>query len=74
MNLFDMSESALESAVNAHYDNLYNRYYHLDEPEPCCKICYNNCGGYCTFEDRDKEVEDDDYCDDFVSNEEDYPD
>ena len=39
MNLFDMTESQLDEAVQAHYNNMYDQYYGVNEPERCCENC-----------------------------------
>ena len=48
MNLFDMTESQLDSAVQAHYANMYRQYYETDEPERCCE----NCRYYGRYDDK----------------------
>lgn len=66
--LFSMSESELDSAVQAHFNNMYDEYYHTNDPEPCCEFCRHHYGGECfRKEDEDCPVarDDDDYCDDF---------
>ena len=66
--LFEMSEAELDRAVERHYDQMYNDYYHLNDPEPCCGNCKYHCGSDCCIceyvdEAEDyKTVDDDDYC------------
>lgn len=78
MYLFDMSDSDLDRAVQAHYDNLYNQYYGTDEPDPCCKNCSHYDGSCCCdYAHIDEEIEkdEDDYCDYYEQEEyDDYPD
>lgn len=49
MYLFDMTESQLDQAVQAHYDQMYRDYYHLDEHEQCCANCTHYSGGCCAY-------------------------
>ena len=77
MNLFDMTESQLDSAIQAHYNNMYDAYYHTNEPDPCCKYCTHFCPGntldrktYCERYDEDgaeyyTETDPDDWCEEY---------
>lgn len=47
MRLFDMTEDQLDSVVQTHFDHMFNAYYHLDEPEPCCNLCRYYDGDQC---------------------------
>lgn len=63
--LFDMSDSEIDSAVEAHYDRMYEDYY--GDNGECCKYCYWRENPYCTYnadeedDDEDLPVVDDDY-------------
>lgn len=45
--LFEMSDAELDRIAESHYDRMYRDYYHLDEPEPCCKLCSHYDGTNC---------------------------
>lgn len=49
MRLFEMTESELDSAIQAHYNNLYDAYCDQQEgePEPCCENCKYYDSGCC---------------------------
>ena len=47
MRLFEMTDAQLDAEVQRHYDHMYNEYYHINEPEPCCKICSHYEDGMC---------------------------
>ena len=87
--LFSMSDAELDAAVEAHYDRMYDDYYHTNEPEPCCDNCRYYSPGVCTrmedkLTDEDFENETDewkacekdpeDYCDDWEIDESKYED
>lgn len=74
MNLFSMSSADIDRAAEAHYENLYNRYFRDDLPEPCCGNCRDYYGGFCFFQSREEERETDDYCEYYRVKEDDYPD
>lgn len=67
--LFSMSEAELDSAVQAHYNNMYDDYYHTNAPDPCCEFCRYHYGGECFLHEDDDgcpfAMDDDDYCDNF---------
>ena len=76
MLLFEMTEDELEEALQEHYNRMYEEYYHLNEPEPCCKNCqhfapaWNGHPSQCEcddkYSDEDEEydkADEDDYCD-----------
>ena len=70
--LSEMSGATLDRLVEANYSRLYREYYHLDEPDPCCKLCrYYDSDGYCSR--TDEEADPDGCCDHHDSPEEDYP-
>ena len=52
MNLFDMTESQLEEAVESYYNSMYNEYYGLNKPEPCCKNCAHYAGSICQYREN----------------------
>lgn len=70
-NLFRMSEADLDRAVTKYYDRLYDRYYGLDRPDPCCGFCRYYMDGECCYGEWEEERESDDYCDHFDAREED---
>lgn len=47
MLLFNMSDAQLDAAVQAHYDRMYDDYYHVNDPEPCCDNCDFYSDGIC---------------------------
>ena len=78
MRLFDMTESQLDAAVQAHYDWMYREAFERDEPEPCCGNCVHydcgDCGRLDLLHEEDIERDEDDYCDYWEQKEEDdYP-
>ena len=69
MKLFDMDEADLDRFVQSHYDRLYEDYYGLNRPEPCCYYCEYYLGGDCCREEADEPRDYDDYCDHFRARE-----
>jgi hypothetical protein len=70
--LFDMTESELDLAVQAHYDRMLDEYLD-DGPQPECSNCKYYDGAYCCHDKYEipEEMDDDDYCDDYRVVEED---
>lgn len=83
MKLFEMSDADLDRAYQKQTDLLYRQYYHLDEPDPCCKYCRYYRFGSCYKHEDDSDLpfsecvvlkDQDDYCPEYEQKEEDIPD
>lgn len=74
MKLYEMTDAQLDHAVQAHYDRMYDRYYHVGEPDPCCENCDHYSKPICTILERvmtNDEIEEAERTDDWSAIEKD---